>query len=361
MNLLNLKTYFFTAFLAICPLLFMSSCKDSFIYEDEGDCTVRYKIRFVYDMNLKWADAFPSEVKSVNLYVFDSNKRFYTQYEEAGEILSDPAYRLYLDLPAGDYYFVSWCGLENDGIMEESFTVTAPVAGVTTLDELICSLNTTTATKADAMEISDTRLNFLYHGYLEANLPDSNDGEEYEYVINLTKDTNHIRIILQELASDEDMDPADYAITIESADGVMAYNNDLLGNNVITYRPWSLMNDYVGVGRVDVDNGEITYVKGLVADLSTSRMMAYQKDNFMLTVTRTDTGEQIIARVPVIQYALLSRSYYELAYGHLMTDQEFLDREDEYVLTFFLEKGKWISSYIDILQWRIVIGNYDVG
>ena len=355
----SVRFYFFT-FILTSLFLSLTSC-DSFIYEGEGDCTVKYKIRFVYDMNLKWADAFPSEVKSVNLYVFDSNDLFVKEYRAAGEPLSVPGYEMTLDLPAGDYHFVAWCGLENEGAAQESFNVVQPQPGVTTIDELICSLNTLSSRDESAPEISKKRLYFLYHGYLEANLPDSQDGAEYVYTMYLTKDTNHIRIILQELSSDEDMNAEDYDIKIEAANGTMAYNNDLLGDTKITYEPWSLVADYVGVGRIDVDNGEIKYVKGIVADLSTSRMMASQKNNFMLTITRKSDGETIIARVPVIQYALLSRSYYEMAYDHQMTDQEFLDREDEYVMTFFLEKGKWIDSYIDILQWRIVIGNYDLG
>ena len=73
-----------------------------------------------------------------------------------------------------------------------------------------------------------------------------------------------------------------------------------------------------------------------------------------------DTGEQI-ASVPIIQYALLSKEYYETAYGHKMTDQEFLDREDEYILTFFLDENmKWISSVIMIQSWRIVLHDYDI-
>lgn len=338
----------------------LTSC-DSLIFEDEGDCSVKYKMRFVYDMNLKWADAFASEVHSVNLYVFDSDRRFVKEYAVAGEVLSQPGYTMELDLPAGDYYFVGWCGLDNDGVMMESFTVPAPEPGVTTLDELTCSLNTTKTRADEEPNISNTRLQFLYHGLLEANLPDSRDGEEYLYTMYLTKDTNHIRIILQELASDEDMDPSAFDIKIESADGTMAYDNALTGTEIITYKPWNITADYVGVGRVDVDNGDIKYVKGLVADLSTGRMMASRKNDFMLTVTRKGDGEKIIARVPVIQYALLSRPYYIEAYGHDLTEQGLLDREDEYVLTFFLENGKWISSYIDILQWRIVIGNYELG
>ena len=344
----------------ICALsVLFTSCDESF-FEQEGDCSVKYRVKFVYDMNLKWANAFPSEVKSVNLYAFDAEGVFYKEFKASGEALADPDFFIELDIPAGDYQLVAWCGLVNQGAREESFDVTQPVVGVTRLDDFICSLNTT-ATRADEEgPVSDSRLYFLYHGNMSVNLPDTQDGETYYYTMPLVKDTNHIRIILQELASTEDMVPSDYDITIESANGLMAYNNDLLPSPVITYKPWSQVQDEVGVGRIDVTNGEIKYVKGIVADLSVARIMAFQEDSFNLVIRRAESQE-LIARIPVVKYALLSKKYYELAYDHVMTDQELLDREDEYVMTFFLEKGKWMDAYIDILQWRIVINNYGIG
>ena len=345
----------------ICVLTtLLTSCDDSFIYDSEGDCSVKYRVRFIYDMNLKWADAFPSEVKSVNLYVFDADGLFYKEYKESGEALARPGFFMELDIPAGDYRLVAWCGLENEGAKEESFSVTRPTPGVTGIDEFICSLNTVAARRAESSELSDSRLYFLYHGDIRVSLPDTGDGSIYYYTVPLVKDTNHIRIILQELASDEDMVPSDYEIYIQAANGLMAYDNSLLPGPVVTYRPWALEQDEVGVGRLDVENGEIKYVKGIVADLSVARIMESQSDTFSLIIKRAQSGE-IIATIPVVKYALLSRKYYELAYNHPLTDQELLDREDEYVMTFFLEHGKWIDSYFEILQWRLVPDEYGIG
>ncbi|MEE0235701.1 MAG: FimB/Mfa2 family fimbrial subunit, partial [Bacteroidales bacterium] len=47
-----------------------SSCVNGLIFEGEGDCGVYYRIRFKYDYNIKFADAFANEVNSVALYVF---------------------------------------------------------------------------------------------------------------------------------------------------------------------------------------------------------------------------------------------------------------------------------------------------
>ena len=365
MNILKSARTYFSMVLMALFVVSLCSCDKSF-FDDEGDCEVIHKIRFVYDRNLKWADAFPSEVHSVNLYVFDSNGVFVKEYLGRGEDLSQSNYYMLLDLPVGDYKLVAWCGLDNEGAEEKSFIVPQPVVGVTTIDDLTCRLNVqnnfvSRSDDEDAEMVSDKQLDFLYHGYMDISIIDNHDGEEYIYTMHLTKDTNHIRIILQELSSDEGLNPDDYSISIAAANSWMAYNNELLGNAVVRYTPWNQEASEVGVGRVDVGDGSIKYVKGLVADLSVGRMMASHQNDMMLTVTDSKTHEKIIARVPIIQYALLSRSYYEMAYGHTMTEQEFLDREDEYVMTFFLYQNKWMDAFIDILSWRIVIHNYDIG
>ena len=57
----------------VAAALATSSCQDGFIFEGEGDCGTYYRIRFRYDYNIKFADAFAAEVNSIALYVFDEN------------------------------------------------------------------------------------------------------------------------------------------------------------------------------------------------------------------------------------------------------------------------------------------------
>lgn len=335
-----------TASLASCDLL----------YEEEGDCRSVYHVRFVYDMNLKWADAFPSEVHSVNLYIFDENGLFVKEFAESGEKLDQPGFCIEFNdetIKPGKYTFLAWC--QNDDTKAgTAFSVPSPVPGETTLEDMTCTLNT--LSNEQYPEYSDSRLPFLYHGMIEADLPDTHEGLTYDYTVYLTKDTNHIRIILQEL-SGVDMDASEFEMRIEAANGRLAYNNQLLPiNPVVNYLPWALTSDQLGLG----DNGNLTFNYGVIGDLSTSRMMASQSAEFYLTIIRKDTGDEVIANVPVIQYALLAKEYYEEAYGHNMTNQEFLDREDEYVLTFFLYNGRWIDSSILINSWRVVLHDYEL-
>ena len=359
--MLRLAKKYFLAALAVASAIVFNSC-DEHLFEGEGDCDVLHIIRFRYERNLKWADAFPSEVNSVNLYVYDANGLFVKSYLGRGEALADRDYFIELDLPAGDYKFVAWCGLENDGVEMESFTVPQPVAGVSHIEELTCALNTKSAgNPADATgAFSDERLRFLYHGTLDVTLEDSPVGRVYEHVMYLTKDTNHFRIILQETQA-PGLETDDYDFTIEDANSILEYDNSPRRTDPITYKPWYQDSDELGIGRPEAGGG-LQYVSGVYADLTTSRLMAARKDETILTIRNRNTQE-IIAQVPVLHYALLSRKYYEEAYGHKMADdQEFLDREDEYVLTFFLVNGKWTEDMgIMIHSWRIVRHDYDLG
>lgn len=122
-----------------------------------------------------------------------------------------------------------------------------------------------------------------------------------------------------------------------------------------------MQNSSAALGKGDEPTGRATVmqVNGAIADLTVGRMMAEHQDRMILTISN-DQGEEV-ARVPLIHYALLSKTYYEEEYRHTMSDQEFLDREDEYVLTFFLDKDdRWLDTSILIHSWRVVLTNDDV-
>ena len=74
-----------------------------------------------------------------------------------------------------------------------------------------------------------------------------------------------------------------------------------------------------------------------------------------LTVTN-QRGETIFS-IPLIDYALLVKGYY----NRDMDDQEYLDRQDEYNMVFFLdENDRWMNAYIYINSWKVVLQNADI-
>ena len=338
---------------ALVCLLALPSC-NSWLYDEEGDCSVYYRLKFRYDRNLKWADAFANEVSSVHLYAFDEAGILVWQREE--QIVPSMAgdYSMQLDLPAGDYRLLAWCGLRNDGEREESFSVPEARVGETRMEQLQCALN---RRYDESGAYSEERLYRLFHGTLDVSLPADEDGGSYDYTMQLTKNTNHVRVILQHL-SGEEVDVNLFTFRIEDENGLMAHDNELVGDENITYRPWKTQSGEVGVGKDDTR--AVIQVKGAIADLTVGRMRETHRGKMFLTIAGKEDGKTV-ARIPVIDYALLAKDYYEEEYRRTMTDQEFLDREDDYVLTLFLdENNQWISSLILIHSWRVILSNVDI-
>lgn len=342
-----------------------TSC-DNAIYDDEGDCSVTYRVAFRYDRNMKWADAFAHEVKSVRLYAFDTNGTLVWQRSERGEALKADGYAMTLDLPAGDYRLVAWCGLDNDDSENgESFTVPQVRIGQTRIEELQCQLN---RQHDQDGAYSDKRLHPLFHGMLDVSLPASDDGGDYTYTMSLTKDTNHVRIMLQHL-SGKNLKAGDFIFRIEEENGLMGYDNGLLPDEPITYRTYNVKSDFADLGRPD-DYPELGKSKSgiaspspkgiisasvVIADLSIARLMDGRQT--WLTI-KTQDGHTS-ASIPLTDYALKLMDGYDEEFDG---NQDYLDRQDEYSLVFFLDENRdWIGTSIIINSWRVVINDIDFG
>ena len=338
-------------FVAVAVLLFPLVACNGVIYDEEGDCSVYYRLKFRYDMNLKWADAFANEVSSVHLYAFGPSGVL--AWQKAEQIVPGTAedYSMLLDLPAGDYKLLAWCGLQNDDEHEESFSVPEARVGETRMEQLQCALN---RQHDESGAYSEEHLYRLFHGVLDVSLPVNDDGGSYEYTMPLIKNTNHVRVILQHL-SGEEVKKEDFIFRIDDENGLMAHDNELMPDETINYRPWDILSTEAGIGK----NGNVSNVKGLAADFTVGRLIETHREKMILTIT---TGEgKTVARIPVIDYALMGKAYYEGEYHYPMDEREFLDRLDECVMTLFLDEDhNWVSSVIQILSWRVVLSNVDI-
>ena len=91
-----------------------------------------------------------------------------------------------------------------------------------------------------------------------------------------------------------------------------------------------------------------------VAEMTTGRLVEGNRP--ILVVRNLEKGDVVLS-VPLIDYALLVKGNYNKE----MSDQEYLDRQDEYSMTFFLdEAGRWISSSIIVNSWRVVLNNQTI-
>lgn len=323
----------------------MTSC-DAILDEEEVDCSVEYRVKFKYDKNMKFADAFANEVKSVTLYAFDENGKFVYQRTEQGDILAEEGYTMPVEVEPGDYNLVAWGGLEN----EESFAVPVLTEGVSTLDNLNCKMNRQYLNRAaDGSAYVDEDLKPLFHGQVQKQSFGRAATQEI-VTIPLVKNTNNIRIVLQHLSGDA-VDVSKFTFTIEDENGLMNYDNSLKDDEELTYYAWHTDS---GIADMDTDDSRATTAVGVaIAELTVGRLVEENKP--VLTIAN-DKGEKVLS-IPLIDYALLVKGHY----NRKMSNQEYLDRQDEYNMTFFLdENDQWISSSIIINSWKVVLDDVEL-
>lgn len=316
----------------------LASC-DSTIYDDEGDCD--YYVHFKYDYNMKWADAFPHEVESVTLYVFERNGRVVWSGTESGPALAAAGYAMRVDVDPGEYDLMAWCSVENP----TSFRIPA--------SDRRSGLTATLHREHDGDETAHVRgeVDRLYYGRLDKLLFGH---DNYHFTMPLMKDTNDIRIVLQHLSGEpvpEDM----FTYVITDRNGALDWDNSVLDDEELTYHAWHIGS---GVAQIEAPHaGDAvraqTAFSTAVAEFTVSRLLAEHAGDARLVVRRADTDEVVID-INLIDALLLVKGYY----NRKMSDQEYLDRQDEYTLTFFLDEGfRWLNATIYINSWYVVLQN----
>ena len=316
------------------------SC-DNILAEEEEDCSVHYRVKFKYDYNMKYADAFANEVSSVTLYAFDDNGKLAFQKTEEGEILKSPDYYMDLDVPSGDYRIITWAGRLDE---EASFSVPLLTEGVSTYEELKCKMERAYSRAADGSAFINTELTGLWHGDLQTHNFPSRAALVETVTLPLVKNTNKIRIILQQM-NGLGLDVDKFEFTITDNNGYMNYDNMLLDDEILTYYPYFRADGSTAFDD-DTQAEEGDNINVAVAQLTVGRLVVEQ--NPYLTITNKENGETVLS-IPLIKYLLLTE-----AEGHDMSNQEYLDRQDEYHMTFFLDENmSWINTQIVINDWIV--------
>lgn len=107
-------------------------------------------------------------------------------------------------------------------------------------------------------------LDRLYHGYLPAQLFAKAEEGVFTYTMPLTKDTNNVRVVLQQL-SGEAMDKDRFIFRITAENGRMDWDNGLLPDELVSYYAWYQQSGTAGVDVPDVP-GTVTSLSAVVAE-----------------------------------------------------------------------------------------------
>ena len=289
--------------------LIMTSC--GVFDEDLPEC--RLFVKFKYDYNMLFTDAFHTQVDKVELYVFDKNGKYLFKQAEEGSALSTGNYLMEVELPVGQYQFMAWAGAR------DSYDITSLTPGVSTLTDLKLKL------KREASLIINKRMETLWYGeVINVNF----DGTVHQTeTINLIRDTKIVRFGFQSYTGSWTLDMNDYDYEIIESNGHLGHDNSLLDDDVLSFRPYYM----------EQKDPATAYV-----DMNTMRLMEDRKTRLVLT--EKASGKRVFD-INLIDYLAMTN-----AEGKNLSTQEYLDRQSNYHIIFFLSES-WLAVQIVVNGW----------
>ncbi len=330
------KTYVTLLALTLAASTALTSC--GIFNEDLPPCPQGVQLRFVYDYNMEFANAFPSQVDCLTLLVYDKEGNYVRTQTAARPETADENWRMTVDLPAGEYTLLAYGGMDTE---HSSFRFN-PAPHNSTLSDLTVYLPAALLTSPRG-----TDLHPLFYGKAQVTIS-ATDTEYVQHTIYMMKDTNDIRIVLM----NENGQPADadeFVFTITDDNTLFDSMNELIrtpGKETV-YSPWDWGNTEVGL------NPDQTATQVCWAEFSVSRLTT--DSGSKLKITRASDGQTVVS-IPLVNILLMLKSQHFEA----MKNQEFLDRESRWNLTFILAgNGVWAGTTIVINDWVVRINNVD--
>ena len=355
----------------------MSSC----IKEDMDDCPPaisKVALQFDYTYNVKQADAFAAEVKNINVYAFDENGKFFDSYIESREKFETGHTMEITGLKDGKYTFVCLArdrqvmSRAEDDEMEFSFASLTP--GVSTIDDLTERMG-----KDNGEEIkNDKEFAALYTAKTQVDFQrlnqNGNEGTVVTSTLSLMKCTKTYRIVLLPYENDQaDFKPENFDVRIEGSSAWLDHKGEKVKNEKITYLPYN-MERRANYDGAHTEVNEEPVDQALIYDLSSSRM--FERQNDRRVVRDGDKNDYDDKRIIItdlrdkdnpIELFNHSLPWFLALCGEKVNqdwdDQEYLDREDHYVLMFYVSDKRDYNmiTKVNVNGWNVNIKDTELG
>lgn len=319
--------------LLLCLCAAAAQVFSSCIREDLSECGVLVKFRYTH--NMLGADAFCQEADWVRLWIFDSHKRLVCEYMEDVTQVENGDFSIRIPfLSAGDYTFVAWAG-SNDFEGAPAYFEFPDLQPGDPMTELTARLPRTDEGH------HCYPLNSLLNGKADTGIT----GELQTVTMKMMKCTKDIRIILMPLQDDREMTAEDFLLHIEDINGTLAHDASIFGTDSVIYRAWR---KEVSVSP-DSSSKAFTINSAMIADMSTSRLV--QENEPRMIITDTESGNRVmdIDLTWILTLQAIGERHQN------WSDQEYLDRQDTYSVTFFIDMDTrtWAQTRIIINGWVI--------
>lgn len=334
----NIRNIFKGGFLrlAACLALLLAAVSCDYIHDELPLC--RHTLRFVYRHNIKHADAFAYEMvnqsmeKNVRLYIYDSNGKFLSSRLIEGAELEKNEVDL-SDLAPATYRLLAWGGLN-----DTDYTWTEPVAG-DSLDDFRM------AVKAADSRV-DRELSGLFQGELVYTIP---AGGTTDTEFPLVKNTNKIRFILVDANRGTELTTDAFDIVATTLNSDLDAHNEPVSAVRFTWLPYLQK-----VETVKAVGESTTVYDAVCTELNTLRLI----DNGTGTLRVRYASEE----VPFFNVNLTELLKLTQIESHKLPGQEYLDRQDEYVITAYVDiaGGRAHCLYVVVDDWIVRLEDMDL-
>ena len=346
-------------------ILFISSCSD--INDELAPCPEPSSIEmhFEYTYNMIGGDAFSRKVHCLSIYIFDEKGIFKREYhipENAG--ISENDFSIDISIEPGKYKCVAYGGME---CPDASFShLNSFIEDATSIKEIQVELNEECISHDS--EITLRNLHDHFYGSSGFSVPENG---KVAVTVPMMCNTNSLHIALQHV-SGSIIDVNDFDFEITDDNNTFNAYNELISTGEITYHPWKMENHSIlptsnsiiseegsiNVAREEEENGKDGFYTA-TASFKVSRIVpsgTAKTSQTRLTVIRKNDGQKILS-LPLVDYMLLFKDHINSRDN--LTDQEYLDRENNWQFVFFLDDttDSWINSHIIINDWVVRFNN----
>lgn len=375
------------------------------MHESNEDCPNGLFVRFTFDYNIHRADMFKDHVGCVTLYIYDQQGHKVAERSvsntDSDQPLSRYGYAKHFtpaELPAGKYRLVA-IGMQRDweeaaacegaryrrptseshthsdhlSITLDHSDTPDPESGHHKVEHLKQPLDTLWHTvkvmnsgPLDGVIVPDIpRTTYPVSVYpLEEQYVEVADSRATYATVSLIRDTKHIGITLRQLDHPTDTYADDFEVTITDSNATVGHDNEVSSCHKLIYSPYNQWTSRFNGEDTEIESGDI---KPRAADsgdsdnvieraahynIMTNRLMHSSKDpekNARLQIRHKATG-RICADINLTSALQQGRFAYE---QYAYSAQDYLDREWDYNLQFFLLDGEWryVDIVINTLSW----------
>ena len=347
----------------LCSLLVVASllASCSLMHDDLEPCDTGVYLHFRYDYNTQRANLFHDHVGGIVVMVYDKDGKFLMRQDAFNSDVDAPLSRhdfaVHINLQPGDYQFIAIA-------MQKRYEDALNTPGAKfrihnhTEGEDMTKFNTVLdrIEAGDIDEVDNSApLDTLWHA-MSQHITTVYDLQATHDTLSLVRDTKQLTVSLHQLDSPADISADDYGFEIIADNGLILHDNSLARDAQLRYTPFHTWTTDFRDATGNIK--ERTAHAGLMF----SRLVYFPPEennrNAILHIYNKVSGETV-ARINLPDILQQGRDAYAAQnYGI----QEYLDREYDYRLDFFLKGSEWqyINLSVGILDWAKRIQRVDL-